>query len=414
MPIRKDRKTKHGEGHFLLMTLRNQSLTREEMGGTYSRFGSLLGLTTPAPGTKKYKKWQKEIDDGLSRLLNKGLVAIDEQGVYKLTEEGISEAGKLNQDFQKFTQPLRAFFSNGQTTAKISIIVNVLLSALKLGVGFIFNSMALIADGFDNVVDVVSAMVILLGIKYRRELFSTVFILFVMFVTGIGIAYESVTRLIHPQAVEAGVFTIVAAVISGLICYLMSLYQYAVGKNTGSLCLISQSIDSKNHAFVAGGVLIGIIFALFGIFIVDSLVGLVVAILILKSAIELTIETSRVAGGEELNLSRFARAEEKAFEKHRRNYFKSWLLFCLRNANTRQDIISLYKKSFTTEGLPFIDQFGFLKGFDFEKHVDSLFKEVIDEGLAAVKDLNYELTDKGEKLLSRTLVYQRYVDAGSV
>jgi cation diffusion facilitator family transporter len=410
MPIRQDRKTKHGEGHFLLMTLRNQPLTREEISGTYSRFGSLLGITTPAPGTKKYQKWQKEIDDGLSHLLNKGLVAIDEYGIYKLTEDGINEAGKLNQDLQ----PLRAFFSSGQTTAKISIIINVLLSALKLGVGFIFNSMALIADGFDNVVDVVSAMVILLGIKYRRELLSTVFILFVMFITSVGIVYESVTRLVHPQVVEAGVFTIIAAGISGLVCYLMSLYQYAVGKNTGSLCLISQSIDSKNHAFVAGGVLVGIIFAVFGIFIVDSLVGLVVAIFILKSAIELTIETSRVAGGEELNLSRFARAEEKAFEKHRRSYFKSWLLFCLRGANTKHDIVSQYKKSFTTEGLPFIDQFDFLKGFDFENHVDSLLKEVIDEGLATLKDMNYQLTDKGEKSLSRTLVYQRYVDAGSI
>jgi hypothetical protein len=139
-----------------------------------------------------------------------------------------------------------------------------------------------------------------------------------------------------------------------------------------------------------------------------------VAILILKSAIELTIETSRVAGGEELNLSKFARAEEKAFEKRRRDYFRSWLLFCLREANTRQNIISQFRKSFTIEGLPFIDQFSFLKGFDFEKHVDSLFKEVVDDGLAIIKDMNYQLTDKGRKLLNRTLANQRYVDAGSV
>jgi hypothetical protein len=83
-------------------------------------------------------------------------------------------------------------------------------------------------------------------------------------------------------------------------------------------------------------------------------------------------------------------------------------------ANTRQDIISHYKKSFTTEGLPLIDQFGFLKGFDFENHVDSLLKEVINEGLAIVRDINYQLTDKGEKLLTKTLVYQRYVGAGSI
>jgi hypothetical protein len=53
------------------------------------------------------------------------------------------------------------------------------------------------------------------------------------------------------------------------------------------------------------------------------------AVMILKSAIELSIETSKIASGQELDRSRFTRAEERAFEKHRRNYFKSWLLFSL-------------------------------------------------------------------------------------
>ena len=409
MPQRRDSKISHGEGHFLLMALRNEPLTREEISRTYHRFGGLLGISTPSPGTKQYERWQRKIDEGLDRLLKLEFVTIDENGVHRLTEEGIEEANKVDQDMQKFTRPLSTFFSSGKTTAKVSIIVNALLSALKLGVGFIFNSMALIADGFDNVVDVVSAVVVFLGIKYKRELISTLFIILVMFITGVWIGYESVTRLINPEAVEAGALTIIAAVVSGLVCYLMSLYQYTVGKRTGSLSLISQSIDSKNHVFVAGAVLIGILFATFGIFIVDSIVGLGVAAMILKSAIELSVETSRIAGGEKLELSRFARAEERAFEKHRRNYFKSWLLFCLREVNTRENVVSQYKKSFSTEGLPLINHFSFVEGFDFENHIDSLLKELIDEGMATVKDMNYQLTDKGEKLLKKKLVSQRYM-----
>jgi hypothetical protein len=131
--------------------------------------------------------------------------------------------------------------------------------------------------------------------------------------------------------------------------------------------------------------------------------------MILKSAIDLAVETSRIAGGQELDLSRFARAEERAFERHRRNYFKSWLLFSLREASTREKIVSQYKKSFSTEGLPLIDHFGFLKGFDFENHVDLLLKELIDEGLATAKDMDYQLTDKGNKLLKRKLASQRYM-----
>lgn len=62
---RRDRKAGHREGHFLLLALRNQPLTREAISGTYHRFGALLGISTPAPGTKRYEKWQREVNDGL-------------------------------------------------------------------------------------------------------------------------------------------------------------------------------------------------------------------------------------------------------------------------------------------------------------------------------------------------------------
>jgi cation diffusion facilitator family transporter len=408
MPKR-DKKTSHGDEQFFLMALRNGPLTREEINNIYSRFGGLFGISSPVPGTRKYQKWQREIDRSLDHLLELGLIVKNEGEVYRLTEQGIEEADILDRGLEKFTGRLRGLLSSEKTTARVSIIVNALLSALKLGVGLLFNSMALVADGFDNAVDVVSAIVVFLGIKYRRELVSTLFIVVVMFATGAWVGYESIARLIHPQTVETGVLAIAAAVISGLVCYLMSLYQYTVGKNRGSLSLISQSIDSKNHVFVAGAVLIGIILAKFGVFIVDSIVGLVVAGMILKSATGLAIETSKIAGGQELDLSRFTRAEERAFENRRRDYFKSWLLFSLREVNTREKIVSRYRKNFSTEGLPLIDHFDFIKGFDFENHVDALLEELVDEGLTTVQDMDYRLTDKGNRLLKRKLASQRYM-----
>ena len=129
----------------------------------------------------------------------------------------------------------------------------------------------------------------------------------------------------------------------------------------------------------------------------------------MKSAVELAIEVSRIAGGQELDLTRFARAEEKAFIKHRRDYFKSWLLFSLQEVNTRESIVSRYKETFSTEGLPLIDHFSFLKGFDFEAHVDSFLEEAVNEGLAIVEDRDYRLTEKGHRLLKRQLASQRYM-----
>lgn len=211
----------------------------------------------------------------------------------------------------KFGLKVKESLSSGETASKFSVLVNLILSALKLGVGLLVNSMGLIADGLDNLTDVFSSIVAFFGIKYKREIYSTAFIILVMFIVGVSIGYQAISRLLHPQPVDAGLWAILAAVVSGIICYLMSMYQHFVGKRSGSLSLLSQSTDSKNHVFVAAAVLIGIIFARFGILIVDSLVGIVVAFLILKSAIELTTETFKVARGAELDFSKFKRGYEQ-------------------------------------------------------------------------------------------------------
>ncbi len=408
MPTKQGRKTSYGEGHFLLRALLNHPQSREEINQTYRRLGNFLGVGAPAPGTKKYQKWQKKVDTDLARLIELELVNVDEDKLYRLTEAGIQEATKVGEGLQKITHSIGTFFAKGENAAKLSIIIDLLLSILKLGVGFLSNSMALIADGFDNMVDVVSAVVVFLGIRYKKELISTVFILLMMFVTVGWIGYEAVLRLIHSEVVDAGVITIVAAIVSGLACYLMSVYQYAVGKRTYSLSLISQSIDSKNHVFIAIAVLIGIVFARFNIFIVDSIVALCVAIMILKSAIGLAIETLKVAKGADLDISRFVRIEERIVENHRNNYLKGWILFSLQETNRREEIAARYADSFSTEGLPFVDQFGFLKGYDFTKNLDSLFNELVEKGLVVNKEGGYFLTKEGEKALRRIPVSERY------
>jgi hypothetical protein len=173
--------------------------------------------------------------------------------------------------------------------------------------------------------------------------------------------------------------------------------------------LISQSIDSRNHVFIAVAVLVGVVFARFNIFIVDSIVALGVAGLILKSATELTLETVRIARGEGLDLSHFARIEGKILENRRRNYFKWWLLLSLQEIHTKEEVVTRCKDRFSTEGLPLIDHFGFLKGFDFEKNIDSLLKELVDKGLVVIEGSSYSLTKKGDRDLKRSPVSERYL-----
>jgi Co/Zn/Cd efflux system component len=288
------------------------------------------------------------------------------------------------------------------------VFVNAAVAALKLTVGFVFNSVELVADGFDSLVDVSSAIAVFLGIKHKRELISASFIIFMIFGTAGYIGYESISRLISPEPIETTALTILAAIVSGGVCYAMSVYQHYIGRRSGSISLLSQSVDSRNHAFQAAAVLIGLIFAAFGIFLVDSVVALLVAGLILKSAIELMIETSRMAKGEELDTTRFGREYEQAVNRQRRHFFKTWLLLNLKEINSRDDIIARYHYVFAPDDLPIVTVINPVAGFDFLDQFDTVMEELSNDGLVTIQGDLFHLTEKGRRTSSRRLGRARF------
>jgi len=398
-------------GHFLVLNLLTGPLTRDEILDRFVLIGAHLGVSLPIRSTERRREMERGVDRDLGQLSEMGLLMLDEQGAYHLTERGREEAVKTEQGLEKVASRVRAFTSSAETASKVSIAVNVLLTALKLSVGLLVNSVALLADGIDNLMDIVSAVAVFLGIRFNRELYSTAFIVVVMFGTALWIVYESVSRLIHPEPIGAGTLMIAAAVLSGVVCYAMSVYQHMVGKRPGSLSLISQSVDSRNHVFYAVAVLVGIVFARFGIFIVDSVVGLGVALVILKSGYDLAVETLKMARGKEVDFSAFGREYEKPLVKRRHNYFRSWTLVTLRDVHTREEIVTRFTSTFATDDLPIVSHFGLSlwRGFDVEGRLDSLLEELVQGGVVAVRDGEYHLTTRGRWELSRKLWYERYM-----
>ena len=120
------------------------------------------------------------------------------------------------------------------------------------------------------------------------------------------------------------------------------------------------------------------------------------------------IKLELVAKGADLDISRFARIEERIVENHRNNYLKGWILFSLQETNRREEINAKCVDSFSGEGLPFVDQFGFLIGYDFTKNLDSSFKGLINKGLVANKADGHYLTRDREKALRKIPVSERY------
>ena len=338
-----------------------------------------------------------------------GNVVRHSNGSYELSEAGNAEAVRMDAEMSRLASTLGRVLSDGMLASSISVGVNAVLAALKLAVGFLLNSVALIADGFDSSVDVASAIAVYLGIRTRRELASTVFIIIVMTGTACFIAYESVAKLIAGEAVNASWIAFAAAAVSGLVCYLMSVYQHLVGKRLGSLSLLSQSVDSRNHVIQAGAVLVGLMFAVFGIHIVDALVGLVVAVLIARSAIELGIETRKAAQGEDLDTDHFQREYERLWNHRHRKYFESWLLVLLEEPHTKAELLSHYEDVFTVDDLPVVRHFSPVRTFNLPEHIDELLGSMQAEGKLALSGNHYVITDVGKATLDAGLKRWRFL-----
>jgi Co/Zn/Cd efflux system component len=178
--------------------------------------------------------------------------------------------------------------------------------------------------------------------------------------TGGFTFYEAVRRFFVPFEPEVDWFTFLAAVLSALVCWALYLYQRFVGVRSGSVALITQSVDSRNHVIVAASVTAGLIASQLQFPLLDTLVGLTVAILILRSAVELAVETIRSLGDEDVDLSRYEMGLASWYERFRRAQLRDWMLYLIETggAQTRSELMAQARQALDFSGNPMLWQLG--------------------------------------------------------
>lgn len=266
----------------------------------------------------------ESVEDALHEMMSLGWV--EQTGdTYKLTAQGRREADKPLDKFRKMRSTLE-MLSQPSTVSKVSLAVHLLLAAVKLPVGFLSGSAGLMSDGVDTMLDGFASLLVFAGIKFHKERVANVVLAVMMLLTG-GLAfYGAVRRFFLPVQPDVDWLAYVAVVISAVFCALLWLYQRLVGVQSGNMALITQSIDSRNHVIVAAGVTIGLIGAAFNAPILDAIVGTVVSILILKSAIDVVIEIIRNWNEETFDVSSYKLGILDWYQHFREDQFHNWLL----------------------------------------------------------------------------------------
>ncbi len=185
------------------------------------------------------------------------------------------------------------------------IAANILLFVIKGILGLISGSVSIIADAFNNLADIGSALVTLLGFKLskkpadtdhpfghgRIEYMSAFVVSLLILLVGFELLKSSVMKLINPEPINVTVVTIIGLGISILIKFWMNLFSRKLGKEINSASLKATAQDSLNDCISTGAVLITVLLARFFNINLDSIMGILVAIFILWSGYNTARET---------------------------------------------------------------------------------------------------------------------------
>ena len=306
---------------------------------------------------------------------------------------GLRKAGMFA---RKLVQP--------QTVSKVSLAVHLGLAALKLPAGLLSGSVGLINDAADTLLDGLASLLVYAGFRFNRERAVNVVLVLLMLGTGGLTFYEAARRFFAPFEPEVDWLTFLAVALSALVCLALWGYQRYVGLRSGSVALITQSVDSRNHVIVALGVVAGLVASLLHFDLLDTLVGLMVAILILKSAVELGIETIHSLREGDVDLSRYSMGLVERYAQFRQAQLCDWMLYLVEKEKkaTQAELRARAGQAFDFSDNPALRGLGLDRQGETSELVKDSLQELYERGWL-VGDKRLSVTDAGKEHLSRLM-----------
>jgi ubiquinone/menaquinone biosynthesis C-methylase UbiE len=342
-------------------------------------------------------------EEAFAVAVKEALVELEREGavirggeIYGLTAEGQQRANKNRRQYQELGRLVEGLL-HPQTVSLVGLGVHIGLAVLKLTAGTISGSVGLISDGMDTALDGLSSVLVFVGLRLKKEQAVSVVLVLLMLGVGIGAGYEAVHRVFAPEEVEANLLIFAAAILSGLVCLLLSLYQRYVATRSGQQSLIAQAVDSRNHAIVAVGVITGLIATLLRFPLLDSLVGLAVAALILKSGVEMALEMVRTLRGEEMDFSRYELGFVEEYRHFQERQLGDWLLYVIAEEGpvTQPALLAHCRETLDAQDVPILHELGWGKGLGLEKQVTGALETLVECRLVTTDGKALEVTERG-------------------
>ena len=205
--------------------------------------------------------------------------------------------------------------------SKTTMLINFLLSAVKLLAGLIAHSAAMVSDAIHSASDVFSTVIVIFGLKAagkesdrehpygheRMECVAAIVLAVVLLITGLFIGYEGVQKILSAGEIELpipGFLALAAAVVSIVVKEGMYRYTRHAAQKIESDALMADAWHHRSDALSSIGALVGIAGAKLGFPVMDPIASLLICLMIGKAAYDIFRDAMNKmvdqTGGEEL------------------------------------------------------------------------------------------------------------------
>lgn len=190
-------------------------------------------------------------------------------------------------------------------TSVFGILVNLVLVVFKATIGLIVNSIAITLDAVNNLTDAISSIVTIIGTKLankapdkdhpyghgRIEYITAVIVATIVLIAGITAVKESVEKIINPGKTDYSIISMIIIAVAVFVKFFFGKYVKKVGRNVNSQSLVASGQDAFMDSILSFTTLIAAIINFVWHIGLEGYLGVIISIVIIKSAYEMLKET---------------------------------------------------------------------------------------------------------------------------
>lgn len=214
-------------------------------------------------------------------------------------------------DFERIDDT-RVRTAYGILASVVGIFCNVLLFGVKVLIGTVMGSIAVVADAFNNLSDAFSSIISFVGVKLasrpadkehpfghgRYEYIAAFIVACMVIEVGFTFVKSAFDKILHPESLTFSLISVIILCLSILVKLWLGMFNRTLGKRINSTVMKATAADAMGDVLTTSATIASILIYRIFDWNVDGFVGLIVAVVVVLAGVGIARDTIRPLLGE--------------------------------------------------------------------------------------------------------------------